>query len=110
MIRALLHSTRGRIVLLAILAMLLWQVWLSMASIWKVGDQFALDARRVDVLVTLRFPPERFHIQKFQEFGRVSGAAGTTVQVRGVPPDRLTQLARPFWVAKVEPIKQGDKP
>ncbi|MFA5663403.1 hypothetical protein [Castellaniella sp.] len=110
MLRSLLHSARGRIVLLVILAMLLWQVWLGMASVWKVSDQFPPDARRVDVLVTLRFAPERFHIQKFQAFGRVSGAAGTTVQVRGVPPDELTDLARPFWVAKVEPLKQGDKP
>lgn len=108
--RSMLRSTRGRIILLVVLGLILWQGWLSIDAALKVGHQFPAEARRVDVLVTLRFPPERFHIQQFQEFGRVSGASGTTVQVRGVNADQLTQLARPFWIAKVEPIQQGDKP
>ena len=62
---------------------------------------------RVDVLVTLAFPPERFHIQKLQEHGRVSGTSGNSVQVRGVNRAALTSLARPYWVVEVGPLEQG---
>ena len=36
-------------------------------------DGFPTGAERVNILVTLPFPPERFHVQLFQTFGRVSG-------------------------------------
>jgi hypothetical protein len=105
MIGDALHSTRGKVVIAAVAAMLGWQVWLSVAAPGKVEDAI-LDAerRRVDVLVTTAFPPERFHIQKFQQLGRVSGTSGNSVQVRGVRKADLNTLARPFWVERVEPL------
>ena len=99
------RSTRGRIVLSVLALILAWQVWLSVAAAGKLAEAIPVEGRRVDVLVTLAFPPERFHIQKFQALGRVSGTNGNSVQVRGVDRADLRTLARPFWVERVEPLE-----
>ena len=58
----------------------------------------------VTVLVTLAFPPERFHVLAFQKYGRVSGTQDNAVELRGVNKADLTSVARPYWVIKVEPL------
>ena len=60
-------------------------------------------AAKVNILVTLPFPPERFHVQLFQTYGRVSGTQDNAVEVRGVKRADLG-LARPYWVKRVEPL------
>jgi len=104
MMRDAIASPRTKVVLVVIAAIVGWQVWLSVAAAGKIADDIPTDTRRVDVLVTLNFPPERFHIQKFQKIGRVSGTSGNSVQVRGVNRADLSTLARPFWVTRVEPL------
>lgn len=104
LVRDALKSTRGKVVIAVIAAIVGWQVWLSAAAAGKIADGVERDKRRVDVLVTLPFPAERFHIQKFQKLGRVSGTSGNSVQVRGVNRADLEKLARPFWVKRVEPL------
>ncbi len=39
-------------------------------------------SEKVNILVTLPFPPERFHVQLFQTYGRVSGTQENAVEVR----------------------------
>jgi hypothetical protein len=102
---AVLRSTQGRIVLALLAAWLAWQGWLSWAAPGKLVGEFPTDRARVAVLVTLPFPPDRFHVLVFQRFGRVSGTDGNTVEVRGVPRSELSRLARPYWVSRVEPLK-----
>lgn len=104
MLRDAIGSTRGKVVIGVLAAIVGWQVWLSATASGKLADTIPQDKRRVDVLVTLQFPPERFHIQKFQKLGRVSGSSGNSVQVRGVNRGDLRALARPFWVERVEPL------
>ncbi|TWG96723.1 hypothetical protein L598_002500000310 [Mesorhizobium sp. J18] len=104
MLRDAIYSTRGKVVIGVITAIVGWQVWLSVAAAGKIGEGIPQEGRRVDVLVTLAFPPERFHIQKFQKLGRVSGTKENSVQVRGVNRADLKALARPFWVLRVEPL------
>ncbi|MGI6853563.1 hypothetical protein [Mesorhizobium sp. 1B3] len=104
MLRDAIRSTRGKVVIGVVAAILGWQAWLSAAAAGKIGEGIPQERRRVDVLVTLAFPPERFHIQKFQKLGRVSGTKENSVQVRGVNRADLKALARPFWVLKVEPL------
>ena len=62
---------------------------------------------RVNILVTLSFPPERFHVQLLQGYGRVSGTEDNAVEVRGVKRADLKSIARPYWVRRVEPLKSG---
>ena len=107
MMRDAVRSPRGKVVLAVIAAMVGWQLWLVAAASGKIGDGIPEEGRRVDVLVTLAFPPERFHIQKFQQLGRVSGTQGNSVEIRGVNRADLRTLARPFWVERVDPLPTG---
>ena len=71
-LRNMLRSPKGRLVLAAAACYVLWQAWLTLAAPGKIAAGFADGAERVDILVTLPFPPERFHVQVFQAYGRVS--------------------------------------
>jgi hypothetical protein len=104
------RSMRGRIALGALVAYLAWQGWLSAAAPGKIAPGFNADAEKVNILVTLPFPPERFHLLVFQRHGRVSGTQNNTVEVRGVRIAELKSVARPYWVSRVEPLPTGGNP
>jgi hypothetical protein len=104
------RSARGRIALGALAAYLAWQGWLSAAAPGKVAPGFKADAEKVNILVTLPFPPERFHLLVFQRHGRVSGTQDNAVEVRGVRMADLNSVARPYWVSRVEPLPTGGNP
>jgi hypothetical protein len=107
LVRDALRSTRGRVVLAAVAAWLAWQGWLTLAAPGKIAGDFPENARRVNVLVTLPFTPERFHVLVFQTYGRVSGTTDNAVEVRGVQKQDLRALARPYWVRRIEPLPTG---
>ncbi|HZA01961.1 MAG TPA: hypothetical protein VE665_06740 [Hyphomicrobiaceae bacterium] len=107
MLKALLRSPKGRAVLVALAGYALWQVWLTLAAPGKIAAGFPDGAERVDILVTLPFPPERFHVQVFQAYGRVSGTQENAIEVRGVNRVDLAAVARPYWVRRVEPLPTG---
>jgi hypothetical protein len=100
-------SVRGRIALGALVSYLAWQGWLSVAAPGKIAPGFNAGAEKVNLLVTLPFPPERFHLLVFQRHGRVSGTQDNSVEVRGVRPADLNSVARPYWVTRVEPLPTG---
>jgi hypothetical protein len=107
MIRDAARSTRGRLVIAAAVALVAWNVALSLLAPGKVVGGFAPNARgQVNALVTLRCTPERFHVLAFQQFGRVSGTDERSIEVRGIPAARLDAVARPYWVARVEPLRE----
>jgi hypothetical protein len=83
-----------------------WELWLTMAAPRKIVN-IPSGADRLNILITLPFPPERFHVQLFQTYGRVSGTQEKAVEVRGVKRADLTTVARPYWVTRVEPLKPG---
>ena len=92
-----------RIAMGAVLLYLAWQVWLTLAAPAKIDARLA-DAERVNVLVTLPFAPERFHVLVFQRYGRVSGTRDNAVEVRGVRGQDLRSIARHYWVRRIEPL------
>jgi hypothetical protein len=104
--RDALRSRKTHVLLALGLFYLAWELWLSLAAPGKLAA-FPSGGERVNIVVTLPFPPERFHVQQFQAFGRVSGTQDTTVEVRGVKRTDLTALARPYWVKRVEPLPTG---
>jgi hypothetical protein len=106
-LRNMLRSSKGQLVLAAAVGYALWQAWLTLASPGKIAAGFPDGAERVDILVTLPFPPERFHVQVFQAYGRVSGTQEHAIEVRGVKRADLPAVARPYWVRRVEPLPQG---
>lgn len=85
---------------------LAWQLWLTIAAPQKIAN-FAGGSERVNILVVLPFEPERFHVQLMQTYGRVSGTQEKSVEVRGVKRADLATVARPYWVARVEPLQPG---
>lgn len=103
--RAVLRSTQGRVALALLVAWIGYEAWLSWSAPGKIAEGIPTDRDKVHLLVTLPFPPERFHVMVFQRFGRVSGTDGNTIEVRGVQRTDLTRLARPYWVSRVEPLK-----
>jgi len=106
-LRAILASPKGRIVLGAIAAYLAWQLCLTFAAPQKIAPGFTPERPRANIVVTLPFPPERFHVLYFQRYGRVSGTQDNSIEVRGVKQADLTAVARPYWVRRVEPLPTG---
>jgi len=105
LMRDAVRSTRGRIVIGAIIVLVVWKVALVLIAPTKVMSGFAPNARgQVNVLVTLTCTPERFHVLAFQQYGRVSGTQDESIEVRGVSFANLNALARPYWVRRVEPL------
>ena len=107
LLRAVLHSAKGRIVLAAAVCYLVWQAWLSIAAPHKIAPELRGGAEKVNVLVTLPFVPERFHVMALQRWGRVSGTEDSRIELRGVKRADLTAVARPYWVRRVEPLPPG---
>jgi hypothetical protein len=101
-----LRSRKTHILLVLAGCYLAWGLWLTIAAPYKIAN-FGNGLEKVDVLVTLPFPPERFHVQLFQTYGRVSGTQENAVEVRGVKRADLTTVARPYWVTRVEPLQPG---
>lgn len=106
MLEDALRSRKTHILLMLAACYLAWELWLTVAAPHKIAD-FAGGTENVNVLITLPFPPERFHVQLFQTYGRVSGTQENAVEVRGVKRADLTTVARPYWVTRVEPLQPG---
>ena len=106
MLRDALRSRKTHILLAVAGCYLAWELWLTIDAPHKVVD-FGSGPEKVNILVTLPFPPERFHVQRFQTYGRVSGTQENAVEVRGVKRTDLTTVARPYWVRRVEPLQPG---
>lgn len=106
MLEDALRSRKTHILLVLAACYLAWELWLTIAAPHKIAD-FASGTEKVNVLITLPFPPERFHVQLFQTYGRVSGTQENAVEVRGVKRADLTTVARPYWVTRVEPLQPG---
>jgi hypothetical protein len=106
MLRDAIGSRKAQILLAVAGCYLAWQLWLTIAAPQKIAA-FPAGPEKVNILVTLPFPPERFHVQLFQAYGRVSGTQENAVEVRGVKRADLATIARPYWVARVEPLQPG---
>ena len=104
LLRAILASGRGRIVLAILAAYCGWQLWLTLAAPGKVAPELRRQTR-AHVLVTLPFVPERFHVLALQRYGRVAGTEDTGIELRNVRPEDLDAVARPYWVRCVGPME-----
>jgi hypothetical protein len=106
MLREALRSRKTHVLLAVAALYVAWQIWLTLAAPGKVAD-FPAGGEKVNVMVVLPFPPERFHVQLLQTYGRVSGTQDNAVEVRGVKRADLVSIARPYWVTRVEPLPPG---
>jgi hypothetical protein len=60
-------------------------------------------ADRPDVVVSLSFTPERFHLKKFQDVGRYQGWSDGQAVILSSDPEELRRLARNYWIDAIEP-------
>lgn len=107
--RVLVASPKGRVFLVALACYCAWQGWLTIRAPGKLAPGLRAAGGAppaVDVVVTLPFPPERFHVLALQQFGRVSGTEQHRLELRGVRASDLTAVARPYWVTRVEPVSR----
>ncbi|KRP99373.1 hypothetical protein AOQ72_12600 [Bradyrhizobium yuanmingense] len=102
-----LRSPKSRVVLGAVAAWALFQLWLTITAPGKISPQLTGTSEKVNVQIELPFTPERFHVLAFQQYGRVSGTDEHSIELRGVKRTDLNAVARPYWVTAVRPIKEG---
>ncbi len=103
----ILRSPKSRVVLGAVAAWALFQLWLTITAPGKISPQLTGTSEKVNVQIELPFTPERFHVLAFQQYGRVSGTDEHSIELRGVKRTDLNAVARPYWVTAVGPIKEG---
>ncbi len=87
-----------------------WEAFVRLAAPRRVDARLvrALDeGRPVNVVVTLPFAPEDFHIRLFQGYGVVSGVQGTTVLLNRVRPEDVRQIARYYWIRRIT-LQEGE--
>ncbi len=59
---------------------------------------------RIAVSVKLPFPPERFHVLKVQEVGRIRRVVGNAIEVRAIDAAGIRALARSYyWIEHIQP-------
>lgn len=106
MLREALKSRKTHVLLAVAVLYIAWQIWLTLSAPGKIADSLP-GGEKVNILVMLPFPPERFHVQLLQTYGRVSGTQDNAVEVRGVKRADLVSVARRYWVRRVEPLPPG---
>ena len=98
------HRTVGFLLAVAVL----WGGWEAFIRLTAPGRidpvlARALGGGPVNVVVTLGFTPEEFHIRLFQTYGVVSGVRGTAVLMNRVGADDVHRIARYYWVRRIAP-------
>jgi hypothetical protein len=72
----------------------------------RISDrlQTALDAgpKRVNIVVTAKFPPEEFHMGIYQDVGAMRGSDGSSSTLFRVKPRDVQALARHYWIVKID--------
>ena len=87
-------------------------VWLaSLAYGWATGPgrisealaaELANNPDSVNLLVTAKFPPERFHSNVYNDIGVQRGTEGTTTIVARVTPSNVRWISKQYWVTQVD--------
>lgn len=64
----------------------------------------ALDAgpKRVNIVITPKFPPEQFHMAVFQKYGSMRGTEGAAATLYRVKPADVRRLSRRYWIEKID--------
>lgn len=89
------------LVMAAWLVLHAWAWWSGGAKLRAAGLDHATGKAHVELV--LGIAPEPFHMEIFQDAGRLIAVREPSVFVMDVPPDKLRTLARHFWIRAVKP-------
>jgi hypothetical protein len=85
-----------------------WEGYGRLTSPGRITDalETALDAnpKTVDLLVTAKFRPERFHSNVYNNFGVQRGTEGQVTKLFRVRPSGVYWLSRQYWIEQVDVI------
>jgi hypothetical protein len=100
---------RRRDILFISAVLAIWIAWQGYGHITAPGRitdalEVALgtDPEDVTVLVTAKFPPERFHSNLYNELGVQRGTEGATTRLARVSPGDVRWLARHYWIERID--------
>jgi hypothetical protein len=65
--------------------------------------------RKVNLLVTANFPPERFHSNLYNTIGVQRGTKGSTTLLVRVRPSNVRWIAQQYWVEHVDLAPPSDR-
>jgi hypothetical protein len=106
LLRRFASSAGARFAYLLLGAALVYYGWMAFEAPRRIEPGLLAAAeknRRVSVLIHLSFPPERFHILKVQDFGRVRGVSGNTIQMAAVSENSIrTLVGRYYWIRHID--------
>jgi hypothetical protein len=78
-----------------------WARWSGGVKLDAAGLDHATE--KVHVELVLGIEPEPFHMEIFQDAGRLIAVRPPSVFVMDVPPDKLRSLAARHWVRAIRP-------
>jgi hypothetical protein len=84
-----------------------WMAWVHATADTKIAAGLLSGDLPRAVRVDLRFPPEKFHMLLLQQLGRIRAVEGPSVFLLDVPPPRIREFARHYWVAAIVADDRG---
>lgn len=100
---------KRRDILFIVVVAAIWLAWEGYGRVTGPGRitealEAALDAdpETVNVLVTAKFPPERFHSNVYNEVGVQRGTNGATTQLVRVRPSGVRWLSQQYWIKSID--------
>lgn len=107
---------KRRDILFILVVAAVWLAWEGYGRVTGPGRltatlESALDKNpeTLNVLVTAKFPPERFHSNVYNEVGVQRGTEGATTQLVRVRPSGVRWLSRQYWIEKIDLAPPGDR-
>ena len=79
----------------------LWWAWILATSDAKIAPGLLEGPERKHVVVELRFSPEKFHMLRLQEVGRIQVVEDRRIHLLDVAPPHIKAFARHYWVKSI---------
>lgn len=83
-----------------------WQAYGRITGPGRITDALAAELdgapETLTVLVTARFPPERFHSNVYNELGVQRGTEDATTRLARITPSDVRWLSRQYWIEKID--------
>lgn len=101
------YKRRDILFIFAVLA--IWIAWQAFGYLSGSGrltvalaDALETNPETIDLLVTAKFAPERFHSNVYNELGVQRGTEGPTTILARVPPRNVYWLSRQYWIERID--------